>query len=133
MSSIKRVQILYPTKKEIASEWFNRRLTPEAFYHLTYYQCQICIFNVRNRYSVRTMNYIPTFIVTPSYDSIHAEWLDVYNTKDFDSAVYFFQKSVKDCIAQQNKLYLSKVFNRNQLYKEDLPQPVIDVLEVFNP
>lgn len=126
-----KLEILYPTKKDLyTTDW---TVNPQIHNHFTFFNSQIVLTTNRTYFSVRSMNYKPSF-VTCEYEQIAGkEWFEFFKSKDYYTCCYIFQKACKDLIELQNKVYLSKVFKREQLYKEDLPKPVMDVVEVFNP
>ena len=125
-----KIELLYPNQTDIKSR-YNRFENPEYFYHFCYFGCQLFLVKSRNKYVLKSMGFVPSFIrhLDASYIVSHV-YLNLYESTNFDSAVFMFQKSCTDLIYDKNLAYLSK-FDVKDLTPLKYPHEVNIVRKVF--
>lgn len=119
-----KLEILYPLQSDFLKE--NPKEKPELFNHFSYFQSQIVITKNRDKFSVKCMNFIPSFSSIQLYECAGKSWIEIYKSSNYMNAIYFFQRAVDDCLYYMNKQYLY------QYARTKLPHQVVDVMEVFS-
>ena len=100
------IENVYPSESELSKIDINE--FPQMHFHFCYFGLQIFLVKSRGKYQVKTMNFVPTFIKHLDYKYVVSHtYLTIYESKDFNSAVYMYQKSCSDLLYCQNLKYLS--------------------------
>lgn len=125
-----KIELLYPNKTDVTVR-YNRKENPEYFYHISYFGYQLFLVKSRNKYVLKSMDFVPSFIKNLDYEYIVSHtYLNLYESSDFDSAVFMFQKACCDLIYCENIKYLSK-YDISNLTPMKYPKDVNVIRKVF--